>query len=212
MTEVKRNYDASGRREQARARRQAVVLAAKELFERDGFRATTIAAVARSAGVSAESVYKGFGTKATLAKAVFDQVIAGDDDPVPIARRAEAQDVQAEPDVRRKIALFTAGLAHRQQRSAKVQILIRDGRHTDDTLEEVWQNLLDERLTGMGMLANHLLATGRLRDGIDHTEVRDVLWTYIAVELYELLVLQRTWPLDRYAAWIAQGITGAICP
>ncbi|WP_140399147.1 helix-turn-helix domain-containing protein, partial [Pseudomonas sp. SID14000] len=68
------SYNASGRREQARARRQAVVLAAKELFERDGFRATTIAAVAKWASVSAESVYKGFGTKATLTDAVFNEV------------------------------------------------------------------------------------------------------------------------------------------
>ncbi len=212
MTEVKRSYNASGRREQARARQRAVVLAARDLFERDGFRATTIAAVAKSAGVSAESVYKGFGTKAALAKAVFDYVIAGDDEPVPMAERAGSMAVQAEPDVRRKIELYVEGLAQRQERSAKVQILIRDGRHTDETLDEVWQKLLDERLTGMGMLGRHLLESGQLRQGIEAEEVRDVLWTYIAVELYELLVLQRRWSLDRYAAWITRGITGAICP
>jgi AcrR family transcriptional regulator len=212
MTEVKRPYDASGRQQRARARRRAVVLAARELFERDGFRATTIADVAKAAEVSAESIYKGFGTKAALAKAVFDQVLAGDDEPVPIAQRAESQDVQAEPDVRRKLALYTAGLAQRQTRSAKVQILIRDGRHTDDTLEEIWQNVLAERLTGMSLLAAHLVSTGQLRQGIDQDEVRDVLWTCISVELYELLVLQRGWTLDRYTAWVTQAMTAAICP
>jgi hypothetical protein len=93
-----------------------------------------------------------------------------------------------------------------------VQILIRDGRHTDDTLEDVWQNLLGERLTGMGMLATHLLATGQLRTAVDHTEVRDILWTYIAVEQYELLVLQRHWTLDRYTTWLTHAITTALCP
>src|SRR5690348_704711 len=78
MTEVKRPYDASGRRARADARRQAVVRAARELFERDGFRLTTITAVAAHAGVSPESIYKGFGSKAALAKAVFDVAIAGD--------------------------------------------------------------------------------------------------------------------------------------
>src|ERR671933_222424 len=106
MTEVKRSYDASRRREQARARRLAVILAARDLFERDGFRATTISAVASRAGVSPESIYKGFGGKAALAKAVFDLVIAGDDEPVPVAERPEARLVQAEPDVRRKIRLY----------------------------------------------------------------------------------------------------------
>ena len=210
MAEVKRSYDASGRRAQARARRRAVVVAAKALFERDGFRLTTITAVAERAGVSAESIYKGFGSKAALAKAVFDFVIAGDDEPLPVWRRSEADAVRAEPDVRRKILLYTRGLAERQQRSAKVQLLIRDGGHTDESLVALWQQLLAERLTGMTMLGRHLIESGQLRDRIELDEVRDVLWTCTAVELYELLVLERDWPLDRYANWIGQAITAAL--
>src|SRR5581483_10615661 len=121
VTEVKRSYDASRRREQARARRLAVVLAARDLFQRDGFRPTTIAAIATHAGVSAESVYKGFGSKAALAKAVFDLVLAGDDEPVPIADRPAMRAVRDEPDVRSKITIFVTGLAQRQARSAGVQ-------------------------------------------------------------------------------------------
>jgi AcrR family transcriptional regulator len=212
VTEVKRSYDASRRREQARARRLAVVLAARELFGRDGYRQTTIAAVAASAGVSAESVYKGFGSKAALAKAVFDLVIAGDDEPVPVAGRPAAEAIRDEPDVRRKIAMFAEGLARRQARSAEVQILIRDGRHVDSSLAPVWAKLNDEGLTGMTMLGCHLLGTGQLRDGIDLGEVCDVLWNYLAIDTYERLVLTRGWPLGRYSQWLAQAITSALCP
>jgi AcrR family transcriptional regulator len=212
VTKVKRSYDASRRREQARARRLAVVLAARDLFERDGFRPTTIAAVAARAGVSPESVYKSFGSKAALAKAVFDLVIAGDDEPVPVAERPAAQAVRDEPDVRRKIAMFVAGLAQRQARSAKVQILIRDARHVDDSLAPVWSKLNDEGLAGMTMLGRHLLATGQLRDGIDLGEVRDVLWNYLAIDTYERLVLIQGWPLERYAHWLAHAISSALCP
>jgi AcrR family transcriptional regulator len=210
MTDVKRAYDASGRRERARRRRLAVVAAAQALFERDGFRQTTIDAVAERAGVSAESIYKGFGTKAALAKAVFDVVIAGDDAPVPVSQRAEADAIRAEPDASRKIRLFIRGLAARQHRSARVQILIRDGGHTDETLAAVWQQLLAERLNGMTMLARHLVESGQLRAGIELAEVRDVLWTFTAVELYELLVLARGWPVDRYAEWIGRAAVAAL--
>jgi len=212
MSEVKRSYDASRRREKARARRLAVVLAARDLFERDGFRLTTIAAVAEHAGVSAESIYKGFGTKAALAKAVFDVVIAGDDEPVPVAERPAAQLVRDEPDVRRRIALYVDGLAQRQARSAKVQILIRDGRHVDDALAPVWATLNEEGLVGMTMLGRHLRDTGQLRDGIGLDEVRDVLWNYLAIDTYERLVLSRGWPLARYSHWLAHAIADAICP
>ncbi|MGW6422913.1 TetR/AcrR family transcriptional regulator [Nocardia sp. NPDC055053] len=210
MTEVKRRYDASGRRAQARARRHAMVVAAQELFESDGFRPTTIAAVAERAGVSAESVYKAFGTKAALAKAVFDIVIAGDDEDVPVYQRPEQQAMLAEPDVRRKIEMFVHGLAQRQARSAKVQFLIRDGRHVDNSLVPVWDKLAEEGLVGMTMLGRHLLETGQLRAGIDLDEVRDVLWNYLAIDTYERLVLARGWSVDRYAGWVARAIIAAI--
>src|SRR5215469_1060583 len=211
VTEVKRSYDASGRREQARARRLAVVLAARDLFGQDGFRLTTIAAIAARAGVSEQAVYKNFGTKAALAKAVFDLVIAGDDEPVPVAERPAQLAIQDEPDVRRKIAMFASGLAERQARSAKVQILIRDGRHVDDSLAPVWAKLVDEGLTGMTMLGRHLLGTGQLREDVDLPEVRDVLWNYLQIDAYERLVLTQGWPPHKYERWLAHAVTSALC-
>jgi AcrR family transcriptional regulator len=212
MTDVKRSYDASGRQARARARRLAVVVAARDLFERDGYRPTTIAAIAAHAGVSAESVYKGFGTKAALAKEVFDLALAGDDEPVPVASRPAMLAIRDESDVRRKIALFAAGLAQRQARSALVTILIRDGRHVDDSLGPIWAKVRDEGLAGMTALGRHLLETGQLRPGLGLAEVRDVLWNYLAIDHYERLVLDRGWPLDRYTRWLTAALTAALCP
>src|SRR5262249_32020360 len=134
------------------------------------------------------------------------------DEGVPGAEGAAMQAVRDEPDVRRKIAMFAGGLAQRQARSARVQILIRDGRHVDDSLAPVWAKLTDEGLTGMTMLGRHLLETGQLRDGIDLDEVRDVLWNYLAIDTYERLVLPQRWPLERYSRWLAHAITSALCP
>ena len=55
-TPERRSYDASRRREKARATRRSVILAARDEFEAGGYQTTTIAAVARRAGVSAETV------------------------------------------------------------------------------------------------------------------------------------------------------------
>jgi AcrR family transcriptional regulator len=207
----KRRYDASGRQEQARARRAAVVVAARQLFERDGFRATTINAIAEAAGVSTVSVYKGFGSKAALAKAVFDTALAGDDEPVAIADRPSVTRLHDEPDARRKIALFVEGLCQRLARSAKLQILIRDGRQVDESLEPVWAALNAEGLTGMTRLGQHLLDTGQLHPDIGLAEVRDVLWNYLAIDHYERLVLHRGWTLPRYQDWLTRAIIAALC-
>jgi len=94
--------------------------------------------------------------------------------------------------------------------TARVQILIRDGRHVDDSLAPVWAKLTDEGLAGTTMLGRHLLQTGQLREGIGLDEVRDVLWNYLAIDHYERLVLTRGWPLERYSQWLARSIISAI--
>jgi AcrR family transcriptional regulator len=212
MSEVKRRYDTSQRREGARQRRRAVVIAAQELFERDGFRATTLAAVAQRAGVSVKGLYNTFGSKAELAKAVFDFVVAGDDEPTPVIERPEQQAMRAEPEVRRKMAMFSAGLAVRHDRSAKVITLIRDGRHVDESLTPVWQQLSNEALMGATLIGRGWLETGELRPGIDLDEVRDVLSNYFRVDHYEWLVLQQGWSLQRYADWLSATIIDTLCP
>jgi AcrR family transcriptional regulator len=211
MDDVKRPYDATSRQQQARVRRLRVVLAARDLFERDGYRRTTVVGIAAAAEVSPEMVYKTFGSKAALAKAVFDVALAGDDEPVPIRERPAIAAIRAEPDVRRQIALFVEGLVQRLGRSARIQVMVRDGRHVDESLQPVWDQLVEEGLTGMRMLGRRLLDTGQLRDGIDLDEVRDVLWNYLAIDHYERLVLTRGWSTARYREWLTRAITTALC-
>jgi len=210
MPAVKRPYDATGRREQARARRHSVVLTARDLFERDGYRATTVTAIADAAGVSPEMVYKTFGTKAALAKAVFDVTLAGDDEPVPIRERPAMVALREEPGVRRKIALFVDGLTQRLERSARIQIMVRDGRHVDESLQPVWDQLLQEGLTGMRLLGQQLLETGQLRPGIQLDEVTDLLWNYLAIDHYERLVMLRGWTINQYGEWLTRAIDAAL--
>ncbi len=211
MSDVKRPYDVTSRQEQARARRQRVVLAARDLFERDGYRRTTVAGVAAAAEVSPEMVYKTFGSKAALAKAVFDVALAGDDEPVPIRDRPAMAAIRVEPDVRRQIALFVEGLVQRLGRSARIQVMVRDGRHVDESLQPVWDQLVQEGLTGMRMLGRRLLDTGQLRAGLDLDEVTDLLWNYLAIDHYERLVLTRGWSTARYQEWLTRAITTALC-
>jgi AcrR family transcriptional regulator len=211
MDDVKRPYDATSRQQQARVRRLRVVLAARDLFERDGYRRTTVVGIAAAAEVSPEMVYKTFGSKAALAKAVFDVALAGDDEPVPIRERPAIAAIRAEPDVRRQIALFVEGLVQRLGRSARIQVMVRDGRHVDESLQPVWDQLVEEGLTGMRMLGRRLLDTGQLRAGLDLDEVTDLLWNYLAIDHYERLVLTRGWSTARYQEWLTRAITTALC-
>ncbi len=68
---VKRRYNTSRRHEQARENREQIIRAAHDLFVGHRYGRTTIADVAREAGVSAETVYKAFGNKPALLRAAW---------------------------------------------------------------------------------------------------------------------------------------------
>lgn len=205
-----REYDARGRRRAADERRRAVVSSARALLEERGYVATTIADVARGAGVSPESVYQRFGTKAALVKEVFDVTIAGDDAPVAVADRPENQRIRAEPDLRTKLRLYAEGAAVRATESARVQLAIRAGASSDARVAGLWRSIEEQRLLGATMFARHLLGTDGVRAGVDAAEIADVVWTCISVEVYDLLVLQRGWSSAAYADWLTRTLVAAV--
>src|SRR4051794_33269508 len=177
MSDVKgrRRYDASGRQEQARRTRAAVLDAARASFLDIGYARTTMAAIAKDAGVSVETVYKAFGNKAGVVKALFDVSVVGDDEPIPLVQRDFVKRNQAEPDPRKKLMDFAEHIAEVSVRTAPVQLVVRDAAATDPAAAEVWAQLGRERLAGMTMFAANLEEGGHLRADVTAEEARDVL-------------------------------------
>jgi AcrR family transcriptional regulator len=206
----RRRYDSSRRQEQARHNRWAVLQAARQLFLEHGFAATTMPAIASAAGVSVQTVYKAFGNKARLAKAVFDVAMAGDDEPVPMLQRASLARARDEPDPRTKLRLYGEFLAEVAPRHVPVQLVIRDAATSDPEARVVWAELQAERLKGMTLFARALHDDGHLRPGISTNEARGVLWTCNSAELFQLLVLERGWPPKRYGRWVADALISAL--
>lgn len=55
-------------------------------------------------------------------------------------------------------------------------------------------------------LAADLRATGQLRDDLDDGEVADIIWSLNAVDYY-MLLRERGWSAERFAAWLADAWT-----
>ena len=208
----RRTYDASNRQEQARRTRQAVLDAARERFLHDGYARTTVAAIAADAGVSVETVYKSFGNKPGVVKALFDVAVVGDDEPVPMLQREFVARNIAEPDARRKLAAYGEHLAEVAPRANPIQLVVRDAAASDKAAAAVWRQLGAERLGGMTAFATHLHEGGHLRAGITMEDARDVLWTMISVEVWDLLVNERGWPVERYGTWVGEQLIAALLP
>src|SRR5436190_12428506 len=102
----KRRYDSSRRRAQAAATRRDILADAQRLFERDGYVATTMEAIAAEAGVALKTVYSAFSTKAGLLRALWDVLLKGDTHDAPVAARAWYREVVEEADPGRQVRLI----------------------------------------------------------------------------------------------------------
>ena len=207
-----RKYDASRRQEQARETRGAVLAAAHRMFVEQGYAQTTMAGVAETAGVSVETVYKAFGNKPKLVKACFDVAIVGDDEPLNMMERADGivARTMAEPDPRKKLAMFGAHVADACERTGPIQLAVKAAAVSDPAAAEVWAELSQERLVGMGFFAEHLKETKSLRKGVSVDEARDVLWTFLGLDWWEALVLERGWDTKRFGKWMGQQMIAAL--
>jgi AcrR family transcriptional regulator len=199
----RRSYDATKRRERAeqerRATRQRVLAAAQRLFEQKGYTATTIDDIAAEAGVAIQSVYKAGNSKAELLQRVVEVVVAGDDEQVLLTDRPTFAAIADEPDAARQIAMIAALVASTQERSARVQVALREAAAVDATVAENLANELQRRhetiRTVIGMVAED-----RLR--VSHDDATDTVWAIGSTEVFLLLRTRRGWDETQFVAWL----------
>ncbi|MDQ1482530.1 MAG: hypothetical protein QOF35_606 [Actinomycetota bacterium] len=203
-----RRYDSSRRQNAADRRRQAVLAAAGHRFLRDGYAATTVASIAADAGVSVEMIYKVFAAKSGLVRALWEIGLAGEG-PVPAETRSD--EVSAtETDPQLTVASWARLSMEVAPRVAPVLLLVRAAAATDPEMDALRDELDTQRLVRMTHNVDALIQAGHLREGITADHARDVLLTYSAPEIYELLVLRRGWSLEEYSEFIRQGIAAAL--
>jgi AcrR family transcriptional regulator len=205
-----RRYDSSRRQTQARLTRAAVLDAARHAFLEHGYAATTVGAIAAAAQVSIETVYKAFGNKAGLLKAIFDIAIVDDDEPIPLQQRDMVARIQAEPDGHKKLRIFGIEYARRAERAVPIQLLVRDAAAADRGANELLEQLNQERLTGMTAFSQHLHEAKVLRKGVTATVALDVLWLFTSPEVYERLVIERGWTTKRFGTWTTEQLVAAL--
>ena len=206
----RRRYDSARRAEQARQTRSAIIETARRLFLRDGFAGTTIAAIAAEAQVSVETIYKAFGGKPGLVRAICDVALAGAG-PVPAEMRSDQLQVH-EPDPIQIIRGWGELTVEVAPRIAPIMLLVRSAAAADPEMAGLLAEVDAARLSRMTANARNLATGGHLRPDVTVEQAGEVMWTYSSPELYELLVVKLGWPTGRYGAFIAEAMIAALLP
>ena len=186
------------RQEKAAATRRRMLEAAYEQFCRDGYRATTMEAIAERAGVAVQTLYFSFHTKDELFQQVHERTVLGDENlPPPMQpwyRAAVAAD-----DVREAVRHICRGVLSISRRVAPMIPAFHAV--AGDPAGEVWERSQRMRHDGMVDLVGVLTKNARLRTGVTKAHAADVLYLLLGPDLYWTMVLGRGWSEHQLASW-----------
>lgn len=206
----KRRYDSSGRQAQARRNRQVILDAAQRHFLEGGYAATTIAAIAAEAGVSVETIYKAFGGKPGLVRAIYDRGLAGQQ-PVPAYQRADEMR-ERETDPRAIMRNWGTIASEVSSVVSPIARLVRAAATSDPDMAALLRANNDVREQRARHHARFLKRRGYLREGVSLAQATDILWTCTSDELYDLLVTQRGWSAPQYGRFLADYMIATLLP
>jgi AcrR family transcriptional regulator len=196
---VKRAYDSARRREQADATRLKILVAAQELFERDGYGKTTIAGIAGAAGVSAKTVHLAFETKSGLLRAVWHRALRGGRDEVAVPDQPWFREVMETPDPVEVLRLTARSSRIIKERAAPLLEVLRTS--DDPDVAALWARIQQEFHAVQRRVTGHLAELGALR--LNPDRAADVLWTLNHPDVWQQLVVWRGWTPAQYEEWLA---------
>jgi AcrR family transcriptional regulator len=199
-----RAYNSPRRREQAAATRRQILEAAQKLFERQGFAATTMAAVASEAGVALKTVYVAFDTKSGVLRALWNLLLRGDDEEVPVAERAWYREVLDEPDPEKTLRLNARNARRVKERIGGVLGVIREAAPLDPDSAALWERIQSDFYDNQRTVLRSI--------GLDDDAAADVLWTLNHPDVWLLLVGRRGWTPERWERWFADTACEQLLP
>jgi AcrR family transcriptional regulator len=199
----KRTYNSPRRREQAAATRREILEAAQRLFERQGYAATTMAAIAAEAGVALKTVYVAFETKSGVLRALWNLLLRGDEEETPIGERAWYREVLDEPDPERRLRLNARNSSEGKARIGAVAEVIRAAAPGDPEIEALWNRIQTDYRANQRAIVERLDEGNALRPGLDVERAADILWTLNHPTVWQLLVKERGWTAEQYEEWAA---------
>ena len=178
------------------ATHRVILAAARELFGRDGYSRVSVKNLAERAGVSIQTIYDNFGSKAGVVKRFADLVDeeAGFGELVP-------QIVQAE-DPREALRL-AARLRRRVRERCGDLIRILRSAAGDPDVAAAWAEGMSRRYAGQQMLTRRLEQAGRLRPGLTAQAAADIMAALSTEDLSNVLIDDRGWSFDEFETWLA---------
>ena len=186
-------------RERSMATHWRIVKAAYTLFCERGYAGTTMAAVAKEAGVAVQTVYFAFHTKSALLSRTIDFAVMGEDEPRIPQQQPWYQRMKAEPDITRAVRHFVVGAGEIVPRVAPLNLVALASGDPEIASVAAFHN--EEQAEAYRAVVAILRRKVPLRACLSVTRATQLLLLYLGVEVYGALVNKLGWSHDDWVDW-----------
>lgn len=190
------------RQRQAEETKVRVARAARRLFSRRGYHATTIAAISDAAGVPEQTIYSSLGSKARILERITEQWMLDAD------TAALAEQSHRAPTAEERLRLLATINCRQLRVGWDVIGIYEEAARADARIARTLRGLLAAREGEIG----RLLATveDELAPGVTVDRAVDVALALFNLEAYCLLVNARGWTQEHYEAWVGDLLVGQL--
>jgi AcrR family transcriptional regulator len=208
----RRPYRSRLRAEQAAQTRLRILEASGDLFAERGYGATTIDAVAASAGVAVDTVYATFGTKKGMLSALIDLRVTGSSEGSDVLAGEGPRALRNVSNQRQMLAGFAADIVPRIERVRPIDDVMQSAGAIDPEIAELRARMQENRFSNLRTFIEWLAANGALRRDMDVDEAATVAWTLTSPEVNRLLRDVRGWSSQRYQEWLSATLVRVLLP
>lgn len=182
------------RTERAEVTRRRIATAARVLFARNGYGATTLKEIAVEAGVAVQTVYAVYRSKPGILQALREEAVEQPE------ANALFRQAMTERSPARRLELFAHSIRERWERAGDIVAIHRDAATSDRQVREGVDEAEGVRRSGLAALAQSLASA--LRPGVSPERAAASLDALTNPVLYTDLIAVHGWTPDDYQSWL----------
>jgi hypothetical protein len=151
-----------------------------------------------------KTVYLAFESKAGVLRALWNLLLRGDGDDVPVAQREWYREVLEELDAGRQLELNARNARAVKSRLGPILVVVREAAPLDPDIAELWERIQSDFHRNQRGIVESIAKKGSLRSGLDVRRATDILWALNHPDVWCMLVVRCGWTPQEYERWFAR--------
>jgi TetR/AcrR family transcriptional regulator, regulator of autoinduction and epiphytic fitness len=169
-----------------------------------------MAAIAAEAGVASKTVYLAFETKSGVLRALWNLLLRGDEEDIPVGERSWYRRLVDEPNPDKLVRMAAHQSRVVKSRAGGILDVIQRAAPAEPDVGALWDRIESDFLENQRGIVQALADLGALRRGLDVEKGADVLWTLNHPAVWALLVGRRGWSPDEFEDWLRSALSSEL--